>query len=177
MQDCKVRLFGSTARGQSLVELTMGICVLVPLVIIVVDLVMLIIGSELNDNLCREAARIAATGDPAAATSRALATVLANDNRSSSIVNGFRLFDVKLFPNNIVAQTSSLQPYGGTVIGTVTVSTIANINTFAVKWLFNKGQAIAVSSTRTCPFTYVVPNTVEPTATTIAPSNNFNQPY
>lgn len=127
-------------RGHSLVELVVGLFILVPVALILIDLVILITGMEINDNVCREAARLVAAGDPVTASSRAMSVIDAANGHSPGIISDFRLLDVKLYPATLVAQEASLQPYGGTLVGSVTISTTSNIHLFVVSWILKRAS-------------------------------------
>jgi hypothetical protein len=55
--------------GQSFVELAAGLIVLIPILLALLDLAMIIIAVQVNDTVCRDAARAASSGRPADFTS------------------------------------------------------------------------------------------------------------
>lgn len=52
------------AGGQSLAELCTGLIVCVPLLLSAIDMSYIALGASINDNVCRDAARAAASGEP-----------------------------------------------------------------------------------------------------------------
>lgn len=146
-------------RGQSLVELGAGMVVIIPIILIIFDLSVLVIAVQNNDNACREAARIAASGDPSSAQVRAEAVVTRANAAAGGLVSNLRLVSVVLTPANVATQVAALQPYGGTITGTVSVCTDLDVRPFIVQWIYAGGKPITVRSSQSFPFTYVVPNT------------------
>jgi Flp pilus assembly protein TadG len=149
-------------RGQSLVELGAGLLVIIPMILVILDMAVLVIAVQTNDNACREAARIAASGDPSSATIRAESVVARANTTAHGIVSNFRLVKVDLAPPGVVGQVAALQPYGGTITGTVTVSTEVDVRPFVVQWVYSGGAPLTFLSRQSFPFTYVVPNTATP---------------
>lgn len=145
--------------GQSLVELGAGLLVIVPMILVILDLAMLVIAVQTNDNACREAARIAASGDPASAQLRAQSVIARQNRTSGGMVSNFRIVAVDLVPPDVTQQVAALTPYGGTITGTVTVSTDVDIRPFVVQWVYSGGAPLTFRSRQSFPFTYVVPNT------------------
>jgi hypothetical protein len=56
------------------------------------------------------------------------------------------------------AQIASMQPYGGPVSGTVTVTTEVDIRPFIVYLVYTGSSPLHFQSVQTYPFTYTVPN-------------------
>jgi len=50
--------------GQSIVELVAGLIALIPVIMALLDIAVVYSGISLNDSICRDAARVAAAGDP-----------------------------------------------------------------------------------------------------------------
>lgn len=146
-------------RGQSTVELVCGLFVLIPLVLILFDLAVIVIGVQVNDQTCRQAARAAASGDPATADQRAQAVVTRANQQGSSMLSNFFLRPLIFNPSSVVADAGALVPYGGTVSGTVTVQTRVDILPFIVPHVYSHGQPLQFVSSQTFPFTHVVKNT------------------
>lgn len=140
-------------------ELGAGLMVLIPIFLVVFDVAILVAGVQLNDNTCREAARIAASGDPSSALLRAQSVIAKAQQNTNGMVTNLRLIAVDLFPTNVAAQVAALQPYGGTIAGTVTISTDIDIHPFVVQWAYSSGKPLTFRSRQSFPFTYVVPNT------------------
>lgn len=146
--------------GQSTVELVCGLFVLVPLVLVLFDLAVIVIGVQVNDQTCRQAARAAASGDPVSAMQRAQAVVARANQQGSSMLSNFTLITPLTFvPDDVLEETEKLVPYGGTVSGTVTVQTEVDIHPFIVPYVYSGGAPLKFRSSQTFPFTHVVKNT------------------
>lgn len=154
--------------GQSIIELAVGLMALIPIVLVIFDLAVIVIGVQINDSTCREAARVAASGDPNQAYDRANAVVQRANARAAGMLSNFSLkkSDVTFAPsapNDPISQVTSLAPYGGPVQGTVSVRTTVQIRPFVVQFAYNGQSPLTFQSSQTFPFTYVVPNTATPT--------------
>ena len=149
-------------KGQSIIELGAGLLVLIPIVLSIFDLAILVIAVQVNDTACREAARIAASGDPGSASTRANSVIARANSTSSGMVSNFRIISVDLVPPDVANQVAALQPYGGTITGTVTVTTDVDVKPFIVQWVYSGGKPLTFRSKQSFPFTYVVPNTATP---------------
>jgi hypothetical protein len=146
-------------QGQSIIELAVGLMALIPIVLVIFDLAVIVIGVQINDSTCREAARVAASGDPSDAQARAGAVVARANQRAQGMLSNFVLVNV----NNTVtpAQMAALQPYGGPVQGTVTVQTEVDIRPFVVQFAYSGKSPLTFRSQQSFPFTYVVPNSAQ----------------
>ncbi|MBX9671074.1 MAG: hypothetical protein K2X93_26025 [Candidatus Obscuribacterales bacterium] len=150
--------------GQSTVELVCGLLILVPLVLVLFDLAVIVIGVQINDQTCRQAARAAASGDPATAEQRATAVVARANQQGSSMLSNFTLsLPLTFNPSTVIADAAALVPYGGTVAGTVTVETTVDIRPFIVPYVYSGGAPLKFRSSQTFPFTHVVRNTAPAT--------------
>lgn len=147
------------AKAQSLVELTVGLLVLVPIILIFFDLAVIVIGVQVNDQTCKQAARAASSGDPVSANQRAQAIVARANQQGSSMLSNFTLTATTFNPSTVIADRNALNPYGGTVSGTVTVSTTVDIRPFLVPYVYSGGAPLTFRSAQTYPFTFVAPNT------------------
>src|SRR5271156_6852678 len=116
----------SNHRGQSIVELVAGLIVVIPVLLVLIDCAFVLSGVQMADSTCREAARIAASGDPAQADTR-IASFLAKANSSAKgMVKDYRLAGaggVQFTPADIVQEEQPLLAYGGPLQGSVTVKT------------------------------------------------------
>ncbi|MGD9681530.1 MAG: hypothetical protein AB7W16_10125 [Candidatus Obscuribacterales bacterium] len=151
----------SRKKGQSTVELVVGLLVLVPLVLVLFDLAVIVLGVQVNDQTCRQAARAAASGDPNSALQRAQAIIdRANkQQKANSIVNKFTLDNLTFNPTSIPSDATNLAAnFGGTVSGTVTVETVVDIYPFVVPLVYTGGSALQFRASQTYPITFVVPN-------------------
>jgi len=167
----KVRV--SKKRGQSIVELCVGLTVLVPIVLLVFDLAVIVMAVQINDSTCREAARVAASGNlgdlgppknlPLSGSDiykRAEAVVKRANTQSAGILSNFRLLSVTTSPaeSSIAATINALGTTGGPVTGTVTVITTVEVRPFLVKYAYSGGAPLVFQSGQSFPFTFVVPN-------------------
>jgi hypothetical protein len=137
--------------------LTAGLFLVVPIVLVLFDLAVIVMGVQINDSTCREAARMASKGDPTSSTNRATAVINRANNQGSSMLSQFYLISC----NNTVtaADVTALQPFGGPVNGTVTVITEVDIRPFVVALVYQGGGPMKFRSSQTYPVTFVVPNT------------------
>ncbi|HIA55460.1 MAG TPA: pilus assembly protein [Candidatus Melainabacteria bacterium] len=170
----KVKAFKK--RGQSIVELCVGLMVLVPIVLLVFDLAVIVMAVQVNDSTCREAARVAASGNlgdlgppkslPLNGSDiykRADAVVKRANTQSAGILSNFKLASVTTTPAeaSIASTITSLGKTGGPVTGTVTVVTTVEVRPFLVKYAYSGGAPLVFQSGQSFPFTYVVPNTAQ----------------
>ena len=144
-------------QGQSLIELVCGMLVLIPIILVLFDLAVIVLGVQLNDSTCREAARVAALGDPTSCSTRAQAVVDRANNSGSSMLSNYKL---KQCTSTVTAaDITAMSPFGGPISGTVTVDTEVDIKPFIVAIVYSGGQPLKFRSQQTFPFTFVVPNT------------------
>jgi hypothetical protein len=143
-------------RGQSLVELVCGLLVLIPIILVLFDLAVIVLGVQLNDSTCREAARVASLGDPLTASTRAQAVIDRANASGSSMLSNFKL--VKCVSTVTAADIAALGAFGGPISGSVTVDTEVDIRPFVVAVVWNGGAPLTFRSEQTFPFTFVVPN-------------------
>lgn len=157
----RVRTHRRKSLGQSTVELCAGLFILVPLVLVLFDLAVIVIGVQVNDQTCRQAARSASSGSPATAYDRAQAIIARANAQGSSMLSRFTLAGFTLNPASVITDvtTPPLSIYGGTVSGTVTVETTVEVRPFIVPYVYSGGAPLVFRSSQTFPFTYVVPNT------------------
>jgi hypothetical protein len=144
-------------RGQSLLEVSIALCVIVPVLLLVFDLATIVLAVQANDSNCREAARLAASGDPNTANLRALAVIDRANKNMNSLISKFSVVSVDSTVTPV--QLSSLNPYGGTISGAVAISTEVEVHPFLLQWLYSGKHLLTFHSRQSYPFTYVVPNT------------------
>ena len=145
--------------GLSLAEFAVGLLVLIPLVLCFIDLSAIVLAVQLNDQVCREAARIASLGDPAQALVRANAVINKASGQAGGMVSNLHLIDLE----NSVTQfdLDKLKPLGGPVEGTVKVRTEVDVRPMAVHYLIGAKSPLIFSSKQSFPFTYIVPGTLD----------------
>lgn len=150
--------------GQSLIEVTVGIIVLVPVVICLIDLAVILLGVQTNDANCRNAARAAASGDPSEATFRAQ-TVMARSSMQANppLISGSKLsttVDVKVISQPItepdIATGKQISP-GGPITGTATVTSEVQIRPFVVHMVYGGKLPLTFTSKQSFPISYVAP--------------------
>jgi Flp pilus assembly protein TadG len=148
-----------SARGLSIIELTVAITLLVPVILICVDCATLFSAQTLNANVCRQAARAAAAGPPSKMTPnrpRLNAETVVQQNLASS--GAIRMHKEVAIDESI--NRLPVAPFGGSVDGTITVTTSVDVySPFLVGRIVGKNPIVLVQS-QTFPFTYVVPNTI-----------------
>jgi Flp pilus assembly protein TadG len=146
------------SKGQSIIELAVGLIALIPIVLVLFDLAVIVIAVQVNDSTCREAARVAASGRPADQPSRAQAVINRANAKTAGMLSNFTLVGT---PATTVTQTQAdlLIPYGGSLNGTVTVTTEVDVKPFVVQVVYNGTSPLKFRSQQTFPITYVVPNT------------------
>jgi len=146
-------------RGQSIIELAVGLMALIPIVLVVFDLAVIIIGVQINDSTCREAARVAASGNPADANERAAAVVARQNLKTSGMLSNFQL---KTVNSVVTSDLVQLQKYGGPVQGTITIETEVDIKPFVVQYAYNGQSPLKFRARQGFPYTFVFPNTAIP---------------
>ncbi len=106
-------------RGQSLVELAAGLMVMLPVILVLVDLAIITTAITANDAACRDAARVAAAGEPVGNNVEDRAKqVLKQAYQSGGYITGPTLVEAKGV--GIVAPDAT---YGGPYQGKVSVET------------------------------------------------------
>jgi hypothetical protein len=150
-------------RGQSLIEVTIGIVVLVPVLLFLTDFIFVLWGVQANDLVCRDAARAAAFGDPVDATARAQAVVESTADRQSLLVSPSILIppvDVQVSHEPVVQfdpiSHREFSP-GGPVTGTVTAVTEIEIRPFVMRIFTANTRKLTFRSHQKFPITYVSP--------------------
>ncbi len=148
--------------GQSLIEVTVGIVALVPLVLFLIDFSLVVWSIQSNDTTCRDAVRAAACGDPADATARAQAALNEAGQRDprAMISNSVLVSSVdvqvtgKPVPQIDEALNNTFNP-GGPVTGTVTATTEVEVRPFVLQGFLPR--KVTFRSQHSCPITYVMP--------------------
>jgi Flp pilus assembly protein TadG len=150
-------------RGTSLIEVSLGLVVLIPVVLVLIDLSMTFLAVQANDAICRKAARTAASGDPARATIRAI-SVIQHENNSGGSMRRFSLIgpvDVQITSQPFIRFDSNLDRAvnpGGPVNGTAKVTTEVEVKPLVVQLFFNS-STMRFQTHQTCPISYIQPAT------------------
>lgn len=150
--------------GQSLIEVTAGLVVLVPALLVLVDLSVIMYGVQLNNTACRNAVQAAATGEPAEAQYRAQ-TILdqANSRIAGQLVSHFALdgpveckIEAAPIPYRDPMTSMTVNP-GGLITGTATAITTVEIRPFIVHCVYGGHLPLKFSCRQSIPIRYVVP--------------------
>jgi hypothetical protein len=144
--------------GSSLTELSAALIAMAFILILVLDCAKMVIGAQINDNTCRKAARVAASGDPSTAKSRAESIVNRAHIESAGLISNLRLISV-INTVNSASDQSTIQLSGGNITGAVIVTTAADIEPFFVGWLSAKQRFVTLKSEQSFPYTYILPAT------------------
>ena len=165
----------SSQLGQSLVELGAGLLIVIPVILVGIDLATLYMGVNLNDTVCRDAARAASVGAPDAITSgeplRRAQGVVSRANATAGAI--------RMDPSSVKVTESinSLPkaPYGGPVNGQVTVTTSVNVYPPFLLSLMSQGQPQTFTTNKTFAYTWSMQSTATLTAPggTTQPSQSF----
>lgn len=131
----------------------------IPVILVVFDLSMIVLGVQQNDSTCREVARVAANGNPLDAQSRAQMIIRKANMQTSGYVSNFKL--LKLTNTVTAATIARLGTYGGQLKGELTAQTDVSVNSFVVRWAIGGTNPMHFVSEQTFPVTYVVPNTTQ----------------
>lgn len=145
-------------RGQSIVELVAGVILIVPVVLLLIDLAALVLGVTSNDNLCREAARVASAGDPDQANQRAQQVVAQANATKGGIIAQYVLDRAQA---NVIG-TRPDGTTGGVVQGNVEVETTVVVAPPFLLNAVNNRQAFQFKTHQAFPITFYVKQTVQP---------------
>ncbi len=146
--------------GQSLVELAAGVMVIIPVVLVLIDLTTIVLGVNMNNGICRDAARAASSGPPdkiqaGQPKQRAEAVV-----RKTAKPGGAVRVDNNVVITETVREPVPTQPFGGPVDGEVTVQTTVHIYPpFIVSAVVGSG-GMDFTTSQTFPYTWVMENAV-----------------
>jgi len=143
-----------------MIEMCAGLIILLPVIFTVFDLAVIVMALQTNDSACREAARLAATGDPLLANDRASAAVARANENNSQLANNFSLVSCILSVPK--AQLTALSASGGQANGSVTVITQVDIYPFIVHWAYGGVKPLQFGSQETFPFSYTYPQPSAP---------------
>lgn len=155
-----------TKSGQGSVELVGVLVCLIPVGLFLIDLGVVAIGAGLNDAVCRDAARAAASGPPSELTvadNRLVAPGQAPYLRAQSVIKKVYATSMpaKMRDNIEAIETVRDVPpaeTGGAIDGEVSVKTIIDIYPpFIVGKIVGDG-GVTLTSKHSVPITYVMPN-------------------
>lgn len=135
-----------SSRGTA-IELTLGITLLIPILLMFIDCGFLVLGATLNDSICRNAARAASSGDPADADRR-IESVLARSRSQNGPIRNVRV--AAGYPINEGVNNNNIGPVGGQI----TVRTTMDVQLPAPIQFINISQ-VTLSAQQTFPYTFV----------------------
>ena len=144
-------------KAVTVLEMVIGLIIVIPILLLLIDLVLITLAVQINDNAAREASRMAASGDPNLAQSRAQQVVNRINQNTSGFASNVTLVSVTFNPTTLLATEAALIPYGGVVQGSVTVQTQVTVTPIVVSYVYS--GPLNFNSSQTCPVTYNVPNT------------------
>ena len=154
----------SRGRGQSLIEVVLGIAVLIPILLTLLDFSCLFLALQSNESICRSAVRAAAAGDPHDARVRASAVVdSANKKSRSPLVSNFSLIEPCLV--NITSEpaaredplTGNMTNLGGPVKGTVTITTNVDVRPFVIGLFWGGKLPLKLQARHVFPISFIQP--------------------
>jgi hypothetical protein len=134
-----------------------GLLVVIPIVLVLIDFILMNLAVQINDSAAREADRIAASGDPNTAQSRAQVVVNRINQSMTGYVSNVTLVSVTFSPAGLLATEASLAGYGGVLQGYVTVITQVTVTPILISHI--SSGPFTFQASQTCPITYNVPNT------------------
>lgn len=117
--------------GQQIIEMAAGLLVLIPVIMGLIDIAVVLIGVNVNDTVCRDAARAAAQGNPLASPGsgsysmdRAQAVVTQRDNQKGGYIAKIQLLTTGSDGSSVNAGTPLPDPtFGGAFTGSVSIVT------------------------------------------------------
>lgn len=140
-------------KGQSLVELGTALIVVIPLLLVLLNGAFVFLGATLNDAVCRDAARAAASGPPST-----IAPGVPRQRAKSVIKRVYQSgLPMKVRESvEIVETVKDIPPdaTGGAVDGQITVGT--TIDVYPIFTLLGAGP-LTLKSKHTVPITYIKP--------------------
>lgn len=157
----------SRRKGQGLAELCAGLVVIVPVALTCIDLGTIALGATVNDNICRDAARAAASGPPGlpvAGSARYVTPGQAPYQRALAVVRNQtpKNLPIKVGEQIQVVETLRDVPsaeVGGGIDGDVNVSTSAQIVPPFLVSAITGPNGITLNSKHIMSYTYTVPQT------------------
>lgn len=154
--------------AQSIVELSAGIVIAIPVFLLILNAIAIALGLQSNENICREAARLAASGDPATAELRAQSIV-----SKANLAKGWMVADHRLVSIHNVANPMCVQQGTGSLpFSAVEVKTAIDINPILLKVLLYHERFLTFTTTQRFPYTYFAQTTPTNRAKTQDNSNN-----
>ncbi len=156
-------------KGQSIIELIGGLIIIIPIVILLLDLAIIVMAVQTNENIAKNAARVASQSDPLSAQAKAQALV----NQASFTLGSF-IKSIKMTNYSTNLTSTDIQNWinnGGIVVhsngsidipGQVSITTTIKVQGFIIPLFLSSGQPINFKSTHQYPFSFA---SYDPTAT------------
>ena len=155
------------ASAASIAELGAALIVVIPIVLILIDTAMLAIGVSINDSCCRDAARAAAAGPPAEATTGERNAGPGSEpyKRALDVVKNVWVTNLPMKVKDELKVREKIQDYplaelGGAMDGEVGVETTIEVNPPCLVGAI-VGHSISFKSFHSVNYTYVVPKQPE----------------
>ena len=145
------------ARAVTILEMVIGLIIVIPIVLVIIDFILMNLAVQINDSAAREADRMAASGDPTQALDRAQRVVTRLNASTAGFASNITLVSVIFNPADLIAKEAALVPYGGVVQGDVTVKTKVTVTPVVIQYCYSGPYTF--QAIQTCPMTYNVPNT------------------
>lgn len=161
------RMGNTRARGQGIIELVAALVCITPFILLLIDCGMLAIGAGLNDQVCKDAARAAASGPPGESIvglNRPVGPGKIPHDRALSVIKRVYATNMPMKVRDTIVASESVRVVppslvGGAIDGDITVQTTMDVYPpFLVGAIVGPG-GISLKSSHKVPFTYVVPNT------------------
>ena len=147
------------AKGQSFVELAAGLAVVIPVILLIIDCATIYMGVQLNDSVCRDAARAASIGAPDAITSgepqRRAEGVVRKANKTAGAIR----LDNAVQVSEQMSGDLPTPPYGGPVKGEVTVATTVHVFPPFLISLFTGPSGVDFRAQESMPYTWSMAST------------------
>ncbi len=152
-------------KGQGAAELVGAIVCLVPVILVVIDLGVVAIGAGINDAVCRDAARAAASGPPSELTlaeNRVVTAGKAPHERAMSVIKRLYATNVPAKLRDTIEAEESVRdippaPTGGAVDGEVSIKTTIDIYPPFIVGAVVGNSGVSLSSKHSVAITYVMP--------------------
>jgi len=151
------------AKGQSLVELAAGLMVFIPMILLLIDCSVIMIGVSVNEAACRDAARAASSGSSPSTSSAGTHTVVPSSipyQRAVAVIKNMYSGAGLVSISTTLAMTESLNSptvSGAPLTGEVSVETTASVTPPFLIRVFVENGAYTFKSSQSYPYTYVAP--------------------
>jgi hypothetical protein len=156
----------SDQNGQSFVELCAGLALSIPIFLAIINVISIGIGLECNGKTCREAARFAASGDPANAELRARSVIAKANQEKGWMIADLSLVSIKNVANPMLVQ----QANDKSAFSAVEVTSSVCVHPICLGDALYKKRFFTFITSQRFPYTYTAPaNAAANTETT---SNN-----